>query len=158
MQRRQAFLLVLLGLQILSGCRANAAREGFPETHSDQPSLEDAALIAALMTDMATELSPFLPKGTPVELVADPSDRLSKALGAGLAERLHALQPTPGAADKPVLITLWSSHVDGDILIRLSTPSYRLSKVYRRESGAQGATAAAAGPLLVETIQAGGGA
>jgi hypothetical protein len=152
MKKAAAFLLVAL---VPCGCQTESGRE-----RGEKAPLQNPAIAASIASDLSGDLVPFLPQGSVLSFETDGTERLSGALGDALVRAGYRMEGGDDRAGRTIALQVWSAQVEGDLLVRLSTPSHRLSKVYR-QGGSQGdgrleavasGVVVPAGPLLVETI------
>lgn len=154
----------MLVMLLLAGCQTDhdasspdggAAEEGL--------TAKSAASVAA---DLTTQVAPFLPPGSTLAFVPDDKDGLSLAFRDHLTRAGFSVgsgkAPGGGPLKETIPLRIWSTRSGGDIMVRLSTPSHRLSRIYRDsgEGAIQGSEtpssgAQTAGPLVVETIDPG---
>lgn len=158
MKTATGFFVVAL---ILCGCQATSGPTGGES--GQEGALDNPAIAASIALDLSGDLAPFLPQGSTFVFQPDRSQALASALNETLVRQGYRMEAGGEESGKAVLLQVWSTEVEGDLLVRLSTPSHRLSKVYRQGASAQGGDPAPAalgsvlpaGPLLVETIHGG---
>lgn len=160
MRKTAAFLVML---QVLGGCQGTHAPAPAYRRNEENRALEDPAIAASIMAELAGDLVTILPEGARLSLVADQPKVLSDALRQALVEHGHEIAGSQTAVQGAIPLQTWGAQIDGELLIRISTPSHRLARVYRLAAppGNEGPGAARppavipAGPLLVETIPQG---
>lgn len=148
--------------QLLCGCQSTS---GAPGGEGQNTALQDPAIATSIAADLSTDVSPFLAKGSVLAFNAGQTDPLSEALAQSLVGHGYTVKSDREAKADAIELQIWSTEMDGDVLVRLSTPSHRLSKIYRKtkasdpgfaSSSPADAQLSPAGPLLVETIDTGG--
>lgn len=148
--------------QLLSGCQSTS---GAPGGEGQNTALQDPVIATSIAADLSTDVSPFLAKGSVLAFNPDQTAPLSDALAQSLIGHGYTIKSDREAKADAIELQIWSMEVDGDLLVRLSTPSHRLSKIYRKtiasdpsfaSSSPANAQVTPAGPLLVETIGTGG--
>lgn len=154
MYRAAVFFILAL---VLSGCQAiseQAASDSGQET-----AFQDPAVAKSVASDLSADISPLLPQGSVIAFKRDATQPLTVAFSEALSQLGYRIGDSSNEAGDAIQLQLWSTEVEGDLLVRLSSPSHHLSKVYRQSEAksGQGLAPAAqggvvpAGPLLVET-------
>ncbi len=154
-----------LMVQLLCGCQSTA---GTPGEAAQIMAFQDPAVATAIAADLTTDASPFLAQGSVLSFKPDDKEPLAHALAQSLTGQGYVMmsdsEAKVEAKGAAIELQVWSAEVDGELLVRLSTPSHRFSKVYRSASASDLAKAGSAhtdaavipaGPLLVETVSAG---
>ncbi|MCZ8158715.1 MAG: hypothetical protein O9256_02340 [Rhizobiaceae bacterium] len=121
--------------------------------------LTDPVMTAEIAADLATHASAVIPSGSTVRIVPGDPDPLSRALGDRMAMLGHQGQDAGKTAGTPIPLSLWTAEIGDEVMVRLSTPTHALSRIYRRDLTAQDRDGAARpltgiapqGPLLVES-------
>jgi hypothetical protein len=150
-----------LMVQLLCGCQSTA---GTPGEAAQSTAFQDPAVATAIAADLSTDASPFLAQGSVLSFKPDDKEPLAHALSQSLTGQGYVMMSDSVAKVEAIELEVWGAEVDGELLVRLSTPSHRFSKVYRSASASDLAKAGSAhtdaavipaGPLLVETVSAG---
>jgi hypothetical protein len=147
---RVALLLALAGCQTDGG----SAWQGSGDDRGQI--LTDPVLAAEIAADLATHASLVIPSGSPVRIAPGDPDPLSRALGDRMAMLGHQ-GPDAGKTTGPAIpLSLWTAEIGDEVMVRLSTPTHALSRIYRRARDGHGAAGpgdgiAPQGPLLVES-------
>lgn len=156
MRTSVAFFLIA---QVLCGCQAANGLTAIGDETDAGKALQRSETAQAIASDLSGELKAFIPEGSAIALRTDDKQVLSVALEESLVRQGYRKE-SDGEA---ILLQVWSTEIEGDLLVRLSTPTHRLSKVYRQapsvpglrpDSAASGGVDPA-GPLLVERISRG---
>lgn len=150
-----------LMVQLLCGCQSMG---GAPGEAAQSTAFQDPEVATAIAADLSTDASPFLAQGSALTFKPDDKEPLAHALAQSLTGRGYVMMSDSEAKVEAIELQVWSAEVDGELLVRLSTPSHRFSKIYRSASASDLAKAGSAhtdaavipaGPLLVETVGAG---
>ncbi|THV12742.1 hypothetical protein [Rhizobium rhizophilum] len=158
MNQSAGFLFVAL---VLCGCQTTSGGE--VRENREEGALRNPAIAASIASDLSGDLAPFIPQGSAVAFGADETQPLSYALSEALIRQGYRSGGDDDRAQEAIQLRIWSAEVEGDLLVRLSTPSHRLSKVYRQggtnhggnPDPVQSGSVFPAGPLLVETMTGG---
>lgn len=158
MNHSAGFLFVAL---VLCGCQTTSDREG--GENREEGALHNPAIAASIASDLSGDLAPFIPQGSAVAFGPDEAQPLSYALSEALIRQGYRSGGDDDRPQEAIQLRIWSAEVEGDLLVRLSTPTHRLSKVYRQGGSnhgghpdpVQSGSAFPAGPLLVETMTGG---
>jgi hypothetical protein len=161
--KRQTILFVML--QMLAGCQTDHAPSPFNDG-AVQEGLNEASA-ASVAADLTKEVAPFLPPGSALAFLPDDKDAISLALRDHLTRSgfrvVSGTAPGETPAKGAILLRIWSTRSGQDLMVRLSTPSHRLSRIYRdgeegltRDGDTSTRVAHPMGPLVVETIDPGG--
>lgn len=158
MNKAAVFLILAL---VSNGCQAiseRAANESVQET-----ALKDPRVAASIASDLSVDISPLLPQGSVLAFKPDEAQPLTAAFTQALSQLGYRIQDSSNEAGDAIQLQLWSAEVDGDLLVRLSSPSHHLSKIYRQSSSGPGQNGdpqtaggvVPAGPVLVEATENG---
>lgn len=158
MNQSAGFLFAAL---VLCSCQTTSGRDG--DENRDEGALRNPAIAASIASDLSGDLAPFIPQGSAIAFGADETQPLSYALSEALVRQGYRSADNDNQAQEAIQLRIWSAEVEGDLLVRLSTPSHRLSKVYRQGGSShdgnpdpvQSGSVLPVGPLLVETITGG---
>lgn len=151
-------------MQVLVGCQTNHD----PSSHNDTTGNEslDASSAGSVAAGLTTEIAPFLPAGSALAFLPDDKDGLALALREHLTRAGFRVVSGGTPAEAPpkgaIPLRIWSARSGGDLMVRLSTPLHRLSRIYREseeDATRKGETSTSVphpiGPLVVETIDPG---
>lgn len=155
---RAAFVCTAL-LFVLAGCQTGGAPALSASGESVDQILSDPALTAEIAADLATHVSTVIPSGSSVRIGEEhEGDLLSHALGERLASLGHQSPQAGSKEGAAIPLSIWRAEVGNAVMLRLSTPTHALSRIYARANPAHdkdGAQTQAPGiepqgPLLVE--------
>lgn len=156
------FAALFVTIQLLTGCQATSGTTD--GNVGKDTALHDPMVAASIAADLTSDVSPFLAQGSTLALKPGKRDALTQALVGSLTRHGYKMNEDHPAKTDAIVLDLWSAEMDGDLLVRLSTPSHRLSRVYKTgepsnsvsTSGSQtNGAATPAGPLLVEMVGSG---
>lgn len=117
--------LTLASCQLQSGEPMSAGQNALLST------LENTAVAQPIATDLTEDLAGLIPKTSKLDFDQDMPPVMRAALRQALTTKGYRVGGADDTESKDILLRLTVFEVGEDLLLRVTTPAIRLSKVYR---------------------------
>ncbi|QRF54295.1 hypothetical protein D4A92_22475 (plasmid) [Rhizobium rosettiformans] len=155
---RRSLILTLVSVGFtLTSCQMQGSGGISTGDQGASSTLKSPAVAQPIATDLTKDLSGLIAKPAKLVLDADMPQAMRTALGEALTSEGYSIASAHDTQGEDIVLKLAVFEVGEDLLIRVTTPNIRLSKVYRARFKAGGETDAmgtihVAGPPVLETI------